>query len=162
MPGGPAGRKTIEVRSLKLNDPDAVLLSLRKVTKSSPDQLFLHKLHCVLLVGLGRNCHEVANWFGDSTRTVERWVNAYRRFGLEGLSCHQHGGRTPCLPLDIARRVEFELGQAPGVCGFPDAHWGGRLLMEHLQTHYGITMSLRQCQRTLRCHRISKSRRSPA
>ncbi|MCZ4312308.1 helix-turn-helix domain-containing protein [Comamonadaceae bacterium G21597-S1] len=103
-----------------------------------------------MLVGLGRSCHEVGQWFGDSTRSVERWVVAFNRHGAAGLCACSPGGRRPRLSVDTVKRLVFELRQSPGICGFPDAVWGGRLLMQHLQVHYGVTMGLRQCQRTLR------------
>lgn len=148
------------MRNLILENPDSVRQSIRAAVKTSHDQHLLHELHCVLLVGLGRSCHEVADWFGDSTRTIERWVGAFNRCGVAGLCAHRPGGRTPRLPADTAQRVAFELKQSPCVCGFPDARWGGRLLMQHLQAHYGVTMSLRQCQRTLRRLRAAEPSRS--
>ena len=148
------------MRNLILENPDSVRLSIRVAVKSSRDQLLLHELHCVLLVGLGRSCHEVAGWFGDSTRTIERWVGAFNRLGVVGLCAHCPAGRTPRLRAETAQRVAFELKQAPCVCGFPDARWGGRLLKQHLQARYGVTMSLRQCQRTLRRLRTAEPPRS--
>lgn len=138
------------MRNLVPNDSESVSQSIRTAVKSSRDQLLLHELHCVLLVCLGRSCHEVGGWFGDSTRTIERWVSAFNRHGVAGLCAHRPGGRRPRLPSDTVQRVTFEIRQLPSVCGFPDALWCGRLLMQHLREHYGVTMSLRQCQRTLR------------
>lgn len=148
------------MRNLMLENPDLVRRSIRAAVESSRDQLFLHELHCVLLVGLGRSCHEVACWFGDSTRTIERWVGAFNRLGVEGLCPQRPSGRPPRLPADTAQRVAFELKQPPCVCGFSEAHWGGRLLMQHLNRHYGVTMSLRQCQRTLQQLRTADTPRS--
>ena len=149
------------MRNLILKDPESVRESIRAAIKASNDQLLLHELHCVLLVGLGRSCHEVADWFGDSTRTVERWVSAFNRGGVAGLSRHRPGGRTPRLSAGITERLAFELRQPPRVCGFAEACWGGKLLKEHLVSHYGVTMSLRQCQRTLRRLRPSRPSAPP-
>lgn len=140
----------IEMRKLILEEPESVRRTIRAAVKGSRDQLLLHKLHCVLLVGLGRSCHEVASWFGDDTRTIERWVGAFNRQGVGGLCPHLQVGRTSQLPADTAQRVAFEIKQPPFACGFPDMGWGGKLLKQHLISHYGVTMSLRQCQRFLR------------
>ena len=137
------------MKHLVLENPDFVLQSIRAAVKRSSDQLLLHELHCVLLVGLGRSCHEVAGWFGDSTRTIERWVGAFNKAGVNGLCRRRPGGRTPRLSAGIAERLAFELRQPPSVCGFAEARWGGQLLKEHLMSHCGVTMSLLQCQRTL-------------
>ncbi len=149
------------MRNLRLEDTDFVRQAIRTAANNSRDQLLLHRLHCVLLVGLGRSCHEVADWFGDSTRTIERWVGAFNRRGVAGLSTDPPVGRRPRLSDETARRVAFELKQAPCVCGFPDKGWGARLLMQHLKSHYGVTMGLRQCQRTLNRLRAAQPPRSP-
>jgi transposase len=138
------------MRKLTLNDPGTVRQLIRVATRASRDQLRLHELHCVLLVGVGHSCHDVAAWFGDSTRSIERWVGAFNRGGEGGLCACRPSGRRPRLPLDTAQRVAVEIKQPPRVCGFSEACWGGQLLMRHLRLNYGVTMSLRQCQRTLR------------
>jgi transposase len=138
------------MRKLTLTDPIAARLSIREMVKNSRDQHLLHQLHCVQLVGLGRTCKEVANWFGDTTRTVERWVCAFNNLGVEGLCHHQSHGRPPRVVVDVAQRLAFELKQPPRVCGFADAHWSGKLLKQHLISHFGVTMSLRQSQRILK------------
>jgi transposase len=138
------------MRKLTLVDAGSVHRAIRAASKASLDQQVIHKLHCVLLVGLGRSCQEVAGWFGDCTRSVERWVGVVNRLGVQGLTALEHGGRTTRLTTENALRVAFEVTQPPRFCGFSDDHWRGQLLMQHLKIHYGIALSLRQCQRKLR------------
>ena len=139
------------MRKLLLAETEFVRRSIETAVKGSRDQLVLHKLHCLLLLGLGCGCHQVAEWFGHSTRTMERWVSAFNAHGIVGL-CPPHPptGRTPKLPGDTVQRLAFELRQQPCVCGYAELHWSGRLVMHHLNTHYGVKIGLRQCQRTLR------------
>ncbi len=138
------------MRKLLLKDPQLVRQYILRASRGSREQFLLHKLHCVLLVGLGRGCREVASWFGGSTRSIERWVGAFNRDGVEGLAPCRPGGRTPRLRPDAAQHIAFELRQPPCVCGYSELQWEGHLLMRHLSLHYGVSMSLRQCQRTLR------------
>ncbi|MEO8037252.1 MAG: helix-turn-helix domain-containing protein [Betaproteobacteria bacterium] len=137
------------MRRMTLNEPPVLRQSIRAAVASSRDQRLLHQLHCVLLVSLGRSCHEVALWFGDSTRTVERWVHAFETHGAEGLRAHCPSGRPPKLPVDHVLRLAADIAQSPAAFGYAETQWSGRLLMRHLATRYGVTMSLRQCQRTL-------------
>ena len=138
------------MQKLIVNNPDSVRLSIRLAAKGSRDQRLMHILHCVLLVGLGCSCHEVGEWFGDSGRTVERWVGAFNRYGVTGLCAHVPGGPRPRLSSTMIHRLVFELRQSPDVCGYAAAIWCGRLLIQHLREHYGVNMGLRQCQRILR------------
>ena len=137
------------MRKMTPNEPPRLRQSIRAAVASSRDQRLLHQLHCVLLVSLGRSCHEVALWFGDSTRTVERWVHAFEIHGAEGLCPHCPSGRPPKLPDDHALRLAADLRQSPAAFGYAQPQWSGRLLMRHLTDRYGVTMGLRQCQRTL-------------
>lgn len=137
------------MKRLLVKDPQAALQGIEAMVGGAREQLVLHKLHCVLLVGRGCTCTQVAAWFGGTARSVERWVCAFNNDGLSGLRCRGSSGRPPRLAEDSARRLRCELRQAPAASGFGALRWTGRLLLQHLQEHYGICMSLRQCQRTL-------------
>ena len=117
----------------------------------SPAQHELHRLHCVYLVALGHSCREVAGWFGDGTRSVQRWVIAYafeadtpEHAPLAGPS-----GRPPRVSPAAAQRVLIDLQGLPCDCGYLQRRWDGRLLQQHLLTCFRVEMSVRQCQRFL-------------
>lgn len=96
----------IQVRQLVVEEVDALhKLSLSSgkwlrelihaSVKTSCEPRFLHRLHCLLLIAEGRSCYEVARWFGEDPRTIERWVHALDWYGIEGLREHHAGGRPP-------------------------------------------------------------------
>jgi transposase len=114
----------------------------------------------VLLVAEGLSCYEVARWFGEDPRTIERWVHALDARGMEGLREHHAGGRPARLTAEQAQRLALELERAPDASGYAKRAWSGKLLTQHLQGSYGIKLSARQCQRLLR--RLAGSRRSGA
>src|SRR5574337_1317798 len=60
---------------------------------TSASARFIHKAHCVLMVMSGMNCCGVVAMFGESARSVERWVRAYEQGGIEGLKNKLHRGR---------------------------------------------------------------------
>jgi transposase len=117
---------------------------------ASAEGRYLHRLHCALLVAEGRSCCEVARWFGDDQRTVERWVHAIADRGVDGLRERHSGGRRARLSAEQIQRLAPELRSAPRLAGYPHSNWSGKLLMRHLEARYAIAPSARRCQRLLR------------
>jgi transposase len=118
--------------------------------RRSGEARFVHRLHAVLLVSLGRSCYEVARWFGESPRTVERWVHAYEQRGDGGLHELQRAGRPARLTPQQASQLALDLARGPRACGFAQSSWSGKLVLRHLQSRYSVRLSLRHCQRLLR------------
>ena len=144
------------MRKLRSLHTDSIRTLITDTVATSEGQRFLHRLHCVLLVSIGRSCYEVAAWFGEDPRTIERWVHAHEKDGAGGLHDHHGGGRPARLSVNQARHVAQELGASPLECGYDAGKWNGRLLELHLEGRYGVRLGVRQCQRILRAvHSIS-------
>ncbi len=116
----------------------------------SGEMRFMHRLDAVLLVSLGHSCYEVARWFGENARSVERWVHAYELHGPDGLHEHPHAGRPTQLTPQQSQHLAPELAGEPGASGYPQLRWSGKLLARHVELKYGVHLSLRHCQRLLR------------
>ena len=128
---------------------DCLRAALAGALRDSGELRFLHRLHAVLLVSVGQSCYAVARWFGENPRTIERWVHAYETYGEGGLREHHHGGRQSALtPLQIGS-LQYDLATPPPACGFAQPRWSGKLLARHIETRFGVRLSLRQCQRLL-------------
>ena len=138
------------MRELILYNAKWVQELIRASARTSPEGRFLHRLHCVLLIFENRNCYEVARWFGESPRTIQRWVRAFNNDGMEGLRDHHSSGRRGKLTGEQMRCLAHDLKNSPPVLGYLDQKWGGKLLSEHLASNYGIRLSVRQCQRIIR------------
>jgi transposase len=138
------------VRKLRLSSAKWVRELLQASVSASCEQRFLHRLHCVLLIGEGRSCYEVARWFGEDPRTIERWVHALDLHGIEGLREHHAGGRPAKLAGEQVQRLALDLQKPPHVSGYRKREWSGKLLMQHLEGCYRVKLSARQCQRMLR------------
>jgi transposase len=123
---------------------------LKEQLKNSSEVRFLHRLHCVLLVGRGYGCVEVASWFDDDPSSVARWVRYYREFGIQGLQDGRRSGRPAKLNSDQMRALERDLCQAPRTLGYDEPVWNGERLAAHIQRRFGVELSIRQCQRLLR------------
>jgi transposase len=114
------------------------------------DARYDHRLHCVLLVASGMSCEKVAGVFGDSPRTVINWVRHFDQRGLAGLAEGNHSGRPTRLSAEQLEEVRSWVRHPPGDAGMEAHLWDGKSLSACLQKHYGMQMSVRQCQRLFR------------
>lgn len=138
------------MHKLNLSSARSVRELIHASVTASCEQRFLLRLCCVLLIAEGRGCYEVARWFGEDPRTIERWVHALDEHGVEGLREHHVGGRPAKLSGDQVQRLALDLQKPPHISGYPKREWSGKLLTQHLEGYYGIKLSARQCQRMLR------------
>ena len=138
------------MRRLVLANADELRGLIRSSGRRSPAQRLDHKLHCALLVAEGRSCYEVARWFGESPRTIERWVLTFDHVGIRGLEAHGSKGRPVRLTASALAGLLRDLSLPPTGFGYGAQAWSPKLLMQHLGAGYQISLSLRQCQRILR------------
>lgn len=137
------------MRKLEITNLDALASDFHEKISRSHESRFLHRLHCVKLVGGGCSCYQVAQWFGEHPRSVERWVGYFEAFGIEGLRDEQKTGRPAKIRDDQVRRLKAEILNRPFALGYGQERWDGKLLRIHLECGYGIALSVRQCQRLL-------------
>ena len=60
---------------------------------------------------------------GDSSRSIENWVNSYRKMGFNGLMESDHPGR-PSRISGVMESIGEDLGRNPGVFGVFPEHVG--------------------------------------
>lgn len=137
------------MKRLRQLDPGELRTALRLVEDQPCDPRYLHRLHGVLLVSLGCSCQQVANWFGDDPRSVQRWSLACERGGVAGLRDHHAGGRPGCLSPAEQAQLMLDLRLQPDCLGFTQARWSGKLVAQHLARRFGVTLSQRRCQSLL-------------
>jgi len=117
--------------------------------KLNPSNRFIHRLHCVQLVKQGCSCQQVADWFGENIRTIQRWVKYSHDYGIEGLKGEQKSGR-PAITQDNQKvLLQKDIRKHPSELGYKDKKWDGKLLQTHLRIRYDLELGLRQCQRLL-------------
>ena len=139
-----------ELNKLGSEVPATLRAALTELCAEGAELRLAHRLHALLLVSLGRSCQEVAGWFGESPRTVQRWQQGYSSRGLDGLRDHWAGGRPARLSLQQRVRIAQEVRALPHVLGLTQARWSGKLLSRRIEALYGVRLSERQCQRLLR------------
>jgi transposase len=135
------------MHKLEITTPAAVQAALRHEGERSPQTRFVHRLHCLLLVGTGRSCYEVAEVFGDDPRSVERWVHEFQRHGVEGLREKPHTGRHATFADAQMRQLSLALLGVPRELGYAVDAWNYQLLRTEILRRFGVKMSARHCQR---------------
>ena len=148
------------MHKLEVTTPAAVQAALRHEGERSPQSRFVHRLHCVALVGAGRNCYEVAEVFGDDPRSVERWVREFQQRGIDGLREKPHSGRHATLADAQMRQLELALKSVPRDLGYAANVWNCKLLRAEILRRFGVTMSVRHCQRLFRILQQSRQQES--
>jgi len=73
------------MRKLQILDTDSLCRSLKAEIPRSAEACFVHRLHCLLLMGEGYSSIEIAHLVGDDSSTVARWARHFNDFGMEGL-----------------------------------------------------------------------------
>ncbi len=134
---------------LEITNPDILQTAVKEESGRSHESRLLHRLHCVQLVGRGNSCYQVAEWFSEHPRTVERWVGYFNAFGIKGLRDEQKTGRTTKIRDDQLIQLTDDVANNPSVFGYGQKSWDGNLLSNHLACCYNIVLSVRQCQRLL-------------
>ena len=124
--------------------------ALVQTIQRSAEARYVHHLHAVLMVAQGDSIHEVAERLACNVRSVERWVRAFRRDGIQGLRSRPCFGRLSSLTAGQVQQLRAELDAAPVACGYPFTRWSGKLVARHLAEHHGRVYSLRHCLRLLR------------
>ncbi len=133
----------------EISEPEKLFADLKREIAHTASTRYLHRLHCVWLVHKSGSCQRVAEWFGESRRTIERWVREYEEQGADGLLDRRKPGRPPRISNEMASTLIGELAMNPEHHGYTANTWTGRLLKKHLHSSHEVDMSLRQCQRLL-------------
>lgn len=140
------------MRPLRLKRAGELRAAVREARSGNPQSRYLERLICCLLVAKGRTCYEVAEWLGESPRSVELWIHRYRERGLAGLrDQHRLGGSCRMTSRQLSK-VRRDLARVPREPGYAQRAWTGRLLQRHLAARYHVRFSMRHCQRLL--HRL--------
>ncbi len=135
----------------KLEVPNTLVLqsAIRQEVAQNHQHRFLHRIHCMLLLAQGFSCYQVAEWFDEHPRTVERWAHYYKQYGIDGLRDDQKTGRPAKLRDDQLRQVQKDILKLPRELGYSQDAWNGKLLQNYLEHHHDVGLSVRQCQRIL-------------
>jgi transposase len=141
------GNGDIAMRRLEIRDAEVMRVAIRQEIERTDESRYDHRLHGVLLVANGYGGGEVAGWFGEDLRTIQRWVRRFETRGFEGLREGERPGRPRTLDPRQWTRLARDLRKSPHAFGHAQSLWDGKVLSEHLRGRYGVRLGVRQCQR---------------
>jgi transposase len=111
---------------------------LQHLFRSTPDRKLRDRTQIILLAQRGRPHQDIAQDLGITSRTVQRWLNAYLERGLDGLRPKKAKGATPKLTADLAPLLQRWVLDGPQAQGLDRANWTYAELADHLYRSKGI------------------------
>jgi transposase len=135
---------------IHLGEPEA--LRLEQAFRSATDPKLRDRLNAVRLAHQGRTRQDIADALGMSTRSVQRWLNAYLERGQDGLAPRKAPGATSKIPAALDDELRRWVIEGPASQGLDRANWTHPELAEHLYRTHGVRTSRSAVQR--RCARL--------
>jgi transposase len=135
------------VKRIVIPDAETFIAAIQDEISGTREGRYFHRLHVVLHVLHGASSYEAARLYGDSPRSVEYWAHRLLSQGLAGLEEGDRPGRPGRLSPSNQQRLRSEIRRSPRELGYDQNLWDGVLLSHHLETHYALSLSVRQCQR---------------
>jgi transposase len=135
------------MRKLQVISPKRSRRLIQQEIARSEEARYDHRLHALLMVSQNLSCRRVAEWLGQDSSTVERWVRRFNAGGCDALREGHHTGRRGRLGASEWNETRAALRRNPREFGYAQNLWDGKLLAHHLRLNHGITLGVRQCQR---------------
>jgi transposase len=130
---------------VRLAEPEAQQLD--DEFRRAKDTAYRDRLQIVRLAARDRPHQDIAADLGMTTRTVQRWLNAYLEHGLTGLQPRKAKGAEARIPADRADEIRRWVIEGPQAQGLDRANWTHAELAEHLYRTHGIRASRSAMQR---------------
>lgn len=112
------------------------------------------RAQAVLMASRGRPHPQIAQDLAVNQRTLQRWLNAYNRCGLDALVPGKAKGATPKLTADLAPVLRQWVIDGPAKQGLDRANWTHEELADHLRKTKGISVKKSAMQAFCRKHEI--------
>ncbi len=120
---------------------------LEQAFRSATDPKLRDRLNAVRLAQRGCKRQDIADTLGMSTRSVQRWLNAYLERGPDGLARRKAPGAKPKIPAELADDLRRWVIEGPAKQGLDRANWTHPELAEHLYRTHGVRTSRSAVQR---------------
>jgi transposase len=130
---------------IHLHEAEAQRLELS--FRAASDTKLRDRLNVIRLAHKGLRHQDIADQLGMSSRSVQRWLNAYLERGTEGLAPRKAPGAKPHIPVALADDVRRWVIEGPAKQGLDRANWTHPELAEHLYRTHGVRTSRSAVQR---------------
>jgi len=135
---------------IRIQLSEAEAQRLEQTFCSATDCKLRDRLNVIRLAHRRRPRHAIADQLGMSTRSVQRWLNAYLERGVEGLAPRKAPGAKAKIPEALADEVRRWVIEGPAKQGLDRANWTHEELAEQLGRTHGVRTSRSAVQRLCR------------
>lgn len=104
------------------------------------------KIAAILLFLEGQRPSWISDVLGLTRMSLNRWMRAVDKGGIEAIRPKQKTGRPARLFPKIAEQVKEHMEQSPQKFGLNRVRWDGPTMAAHLQRQFGIKLKVRQAQ----------------
>jgi len=126
---------------IRIQLPPAEVEQLEAAFRSAEDRKLRDRVQIVLLAHKGRKHQDIAGDLCVNRRSVQRWLNAYRERGLDGLVPRKAKGAAGKIPAELAGEIRRWVIEGPAGQGLDRANWTYAELADHLKKAKGIRTS---------------------
>ena len=126
---------------IRIRLPEEEAQRLERAYREETDPRYRDRIQIVRLASRDRPHGQIAADLAVTTRTVQRWLNAYLGRGLDGLRPRKAPGQPGKIPADLADEVKRLLIEGPAAQGLDRANWTHEELADHLLKTKGIRTS---------------------
>lgn len=127
-----------------INDPKELLEQGKQIVSENADNKFVHRVSMVNLMLSGLSSKLLAEFCGDSERTLQTWLKKVDEIGWEALVAVKQAGRPNKLNDEQINEIKAALKTDPAESGYNV--WDGPALSDYIKTKYGIDYGVRACQ----------------
>lgn len=116
------------------------------------------RLEMVKAVGLGDELRRITEWSGREARTIRRWVRAYTKRGLGGLTDAARRGRPARVDAAYLTALERAVDTLPSAVGLPFDAWTSARLSAYLAETTRVRITASWLRHLLSRHRFAAGR----
>jgi putative transposase len=115
--------------------------------KTTHNKKQYRRLVAILQKVKGRTYQDIANEHGVSSRSVQRWVAAFSRGGIDEIKLKKPGGLKSSITSEDKEIILSVLFNDPHIFGYIRNTWSLRSLAKCLTNEIGISISFKHLQR---------------
>lgn len=132
---------------IRIRPPDEEAKRLERAYREVTDPKYKDRIQIVRLASCDRPHNQVAADLAITTRTVQRWLDAYLDTGLDGLRPRKAPGKPGKIPAGLADEVKRWVIEGPAKQGLGRANWTHEEIADHLLKAKGVRTSRSAVQR---------------
>jgi transposase len=126
---------------IRIRLPQEESQRLDQAFRQETDPKYRDRIQIIRLASRGRPHKDIAADLAITTRSVQRWLNAYLERGLAGLRPRKAKGAPGKTPAELADELKRWVIEGPAKQGLDRANWAHEELADHLLKARGIRTS---------------------